>query len=149
VGKYSNVVDIDLGGLDAELAGKLVRIKPRRTYGDGQAIGQATRSALIRDADGNYRALPQDIAAGNFKAMELAIVEWPEDEFGPLPACRCADVQSGDLAACPRIEVIAELDEDAGNWLLDQIEEVYRQHRRSPAAKSGAAAGRPRARRGR
>lgn len=130
---------IDLSAFSADFAGEVV-IKSSRTYGDRQEIEQAARPELTRMADGAYAASAQNFAAANLKALERAIVTWPSG-LGSLPACRCGDVRARVIPSCPRLDAIADLDEDLGDWLLAEVEEHYRQRRRAPAAKSGAADG--------
>lgn len=105
---------LELREHDDDLAGQWVDIHPRQTYGMRLEIRRAVQH---RGADGT---VDFDLQAADLKALEVAIVAWSFPE--PVSA-----------------SAIEALDADLGDWLQEQVREVYNSRRRTPDETKSAA----------
>jgi hypothetical protein len=105
---------IELREHDADLDGQWVDIHPRQTYGMRLEIRRAVRQ---RGADGT---VDFDLQAADLKALEVAIVAWSFPESVSASA-------------------IEALDGELGDWLQEQVREVYNSRRRTPEETKSAA----------
>ena len=105
---------IELREHDADLDGQWVDIHPRQTYGMRLEIRRAVRQ---RGSDGS---VDFDLQSADLKALEVAIVAWSFPE--PVS-----------------VSAIEALDGELGDWLQEQVREVYNSRRRTSDETKSAA----------
>lgn len=117
---------INLEEFDKErFAGQWVDIKTRRSYGDSLRIS----AALFSGSNGSA-----DFYAGAMARLDRAIEAWSED-LPKLPA------RDPERLSPERQVAFAELDEDLGVWMLNEINARYEAHLRSEADTKGSGPG--------